>query len=882
MISSPKNNMLEILEFDGSLKNIPIANKHSYQVKLFHYTNALIQKMRWRAFFYEQKVYNETINKTDNDDAHLNNSKLSKINKLPFPTKRSAPVCTKLIPFESELIDLINKIGFKKSKVNNFQTDLRNKINSIKKSNKLVIFADKTNNLYKISPKNYNNLLTNNITKNYKKCDQNSVELINSRAQEILHKNNITNKRIPKLENSHAYITVKDHKDNFPATIKCRLINTSKTHIAKISKLILSSIVKDVRTATGLIQWKNTGELLKWFSNIKNKNNKRFVSFDIVEFYPSITKTHLINALDYAANYSNFSKTDTEIVFHSCDSLLFSKDDVWKKSDTDGYFDVPMGSFHGAEVCDLVGLYILSRLKSVFNSCGLFRDDGLAVVDLSKPVVYERKRKAIFKLMSEIGFKITLDLGSCQTDFLDVTLNLTNNTFRPYRKPNSLLNFININSDHPYHIKRCLPKMTEKRLSALSSDAKIFNEIKMPYENELKSRGFHCNLKYQCLNNNSKTNKSRNNRVIWYNPPYCSLIDINLGKEFLKLVDKHFPVGHFYRKIFSRKSLKISYSCMSNVKSLIQSHNKSVLTKANNALINNNNNRRSISKSINNDSNTINKNNVNDNIPITSCNNNNNSMLSNVTNNTNSDNNNNTLTTNNYNVNSNINSSNNSYTNSNNDNNISIINKNNIGISSSSNPNLINNRRITRSMTKNINLNLNNQTLINTSNKPTTNNKSAITSKNNYLSKNNSIKTCNCRKSNKPNCPLRGNCLISNVVYKVEVESIGRNRIYIGSTGGPFKDRYAGHKHTFTNIDKKQNTRLSDYVWKYFHRYGKRPKMVWSIIHKIKQSISCAQRICQTCNMERAAIAAEDRELLLNKRHDLSNVCPHNRRFYFK
>ena len=78
-----------------------------------------------------------------------------------------------------------------------------------------------------------------------------------------------------------------------------------------------------------------------------------------------------------------------------------------------------MGSFHGAEVCDLVGLYILSRLKSVFNSCGLFRDDDLVVVDLSKPVVYERKRKAIFKLMSEIGFKTTFDLGSCQTKFLD-------------------------------------------------------------------------------------------------------------------------------------------------------------------------------------------------------------------------------------------------------------------------------------------------------------------------------------------------------------------------------------------------------------------------------------------------------------------------------
>ena len=84
----------------------------------------------------------------------------------------------------------------------------------------------------------------------------------------------------------------------------------------------------------------------------------------------------------------------------------------------------------------------------------LFRDEGLGVVDLSKPVVYERKIKAIFKLISEIGFKITLDLGSCQTNFLDVTLNLSINTFRPYRKSNSLLNFININSDHPHHIKK--------------------------------------------------------------------------------------------------------------------------------------------------------------------------------------------------------------------------------------------------------------------------------------------------------------------------------------------------------------------------------------------------------------------------------------------
>ena len=116
-----------------------------------------------------------------------------------------------------------------------------------------------------------------------------------------------------------------------------------------------------------------------------------------------------------------------------------------------------MGSFHDAEVCDVVGIYILSRLKTVFDSCGLFRD-GLGDVHLSKSVVYERKRKTTFNLMSELGFDIALDLGSCQNNFLDLTSNLSNNTFCPYRNSNYLLNFININSDHRHRIKNAYLK----------------------------------------------------------------------------------------------------------------------------------------------------------------------------------------------------------------------------------------------------------------------------------------------------------------------------------------------------------------------------------------------------------------------------------------
>ena len=47
-----------------------------------------------------------------------------------------------------------------------------------------------------------------------------------------------------------------------------------------------------------------------------------------------------------------------------------------------------MGSFDGAECCELIGLYMLNKLTegkhSLFNkgSLGLYRDDGLAVIKI--------------------------------------------------------------------------------------------------------------------------------------------------------------------------------------------------------------------------------------------------------------------------------------------------------------------------------------------------------------------------------------------------------------------------------------------------------------------------------------------------------------------
>ena len=92
------------------------------------------------------------------------------------------------------------------------------------------------------------------------------------------------------MEETEAYITVKDHKNEFPNKIPCRLINPSKPYLGKISKVILDKINQSIVKSTLINQWKNTQAVLNWFDKIENKNKVAFIQFDIESFYPSITQ----------------------------------------------------------------------------------------------------------------------------------------------------------------------------------------------------------------------------------------------------------------------------------------------------------------------------------------------------------------------------------------------------------------------------------------------------------------------------------------------------------------------------------------------------------------------------------------------------------------
>ena len=161
-------------------------------------------------------------------------------------------------------------------------------------------------------------------------------------------------------------------------------------------------------------------------------------------------------------------------------------------------FDVPMGSFFGAELCDLVGLYVLNRLKSIYktNEIGLYRDDGLAVIERKSNQSLENIKKKTIKLFNDIGFKITIDVGTTVCNFLDTTLNLTNNIYKPYRKENSEVRYINNKSNHPKVIKRNLPAMIERRINKLSKNEQIFNNHVATYQNALNNANFKHKLRY--------------------------------------------------------------------------------------------------------------------------------------------------------------------------------------------------------------------------------------------------------------------------------------------------------------------------------------------------------------------------------------------------
>ena len=433
--------------------------------------------------------------------------------------------------------------------------------------------------------------------------------------------------------------------------------------------------------------------------------------------------------MDFGKKFIPVSQDQIDIIIHSCKTILLYNNDIWIKKNNSDKFDIPMGSLHGAEACELVGLYLLEQLKDVLNTgeYGIYRDDGLVVYDNSRCKI-KRVSKAIRKVFAKNGFKVTIDNGSKKIDFLDVALDLGENSFRPFRKPNSETVYVHSLSNHPNYVKKQIPNNINQRLSQLSKSSREFDLVKNNYQDALAQSEYKFDLKYKKPQDN-RTIRKRRRKIIYFQPPFSRNVITPIGKKFLNLVKKHFTPNHPLSKFLNSKCLKLSYCCLPSVKNEITSINK------------------------------------------------------------------------------------------------------------------------------NVRGNINNQA--------------------------NAPPGCNCRgRVKNPNiCPLNGACLTEQLVYRADIKSREETKIYIGSTGLSFKNRYTKHKASLTRRKSDVPTTLSTYYWREKDK-GNDPIIKWSIV-KIVYGKYSQRNGCPLCNRERLEIARINKKNILNKRNELKSNCPHHRNNFF-
>ena len=132
-----------------------------------------------------------------------------------------------------------------------------------------------------------------------------------------------------------------------------------------------------------------------------------------MEYYPSISLDLLEKALEFSKKYVTIDEQTTSIIMNSRKTFLYHQDKPYIKKTADvnnnRHFDVPMGSSDSAEICELTGLFLLSQIHQVFplETCGLYRDDGLAVTKCPAHEL-DKLRQNLEKIFGDNGLKITL------------------------------------------------------------------------------------------------------------------------------------------------------------------------------------------------------------------------------------------------------------------------------------------------------------------------------------------------------------------------------------------------------------------------------------------------------------------------------------------
>ena len=123
------------------------------------------------------------------DSSKNNGNRTQKENSSRYGIKsnKCPPQVKDLIAFEEDMIDLVHQITFLKAK-SNFQRKLNKDLKKIKSSNKTLMPAGQTSNMYKLTKHKYNHLLNSAVTRTYKKATKGIEDIKNKQRRDKVHK----------------------------------------------------------------------------------------------------------------------------------------------------------------------------------------------------------------------------------------------------------------------------------------------------------------------------------------------------------------------------------------------------------------------------------------------------------------------------------------------------------------------------------------------------------------------------------------------------------------------------------------------------------------------------------------------------------------------
>ena len=107
-------------------------------------------------------------------------------------------------------------------------------------------------------------------------------------------------------------------------------------------------------------------------------------------------------------------------------SVLLGNKEAWKKKSTHSCFNVTIGSYEDAEICELVGNYALCKQENITSKddIGLYRNDSLILLGELNVEQTDKIRKNIVKVFKTIGFQTKIENNFHEINFLDITFNL--------------------------------------------------------------------------------------------------------------------------------------------------------------------------------------------------------------------------------------------------------------------------------------------------------------------------------------------------------------------------------------------------------------------------------------------------------------------------